>query len=281
MFHRVIAGYDGYDGGRDAIALATALEPEHLTIMMVYGWQTVAAPVSAVDSPDRRHDDAKRRLATVCLELGAEGEERVRRDPQPAHALHEEAIEEDADLIVVGSSHRGPIGRLLVGDVGAAVLQDSPCPVAIAPKRLRDAGWAPRRIGVAYDGSDESLEALRAGEQLAAERDATLVVFTAWEMPVVDAAAYTPDMDRLLAESEEHAQRLLDGALATTTGGAEGQLLRGHPARALADATAGVDLMLVGSRGWGSVGRLIMGSTSRRLARHAACPLIIMPRPDR
>lgn len=279
MFDRVIAGYDGYDGGRDAIALAMALEPQQLTVLMAYGPQTVVAPTAAINYWEQRHDEAKRRVATACLELGAVADERVVSDPRPAHALHDEASEHNADLIVIGSAHRGAIGRLLVGDVGSAVLQDSPCPVAIAPKRLRDADWAPRRVGVAYDGSDEAVAALGTAQRLVAEREGMLVVFTAFEVPVYDAAAYQPDIANLMAEAEEHAQRLLDGALASLPPGAEGRLLRGRPSHALADATATVDLLLVGSRGWGTAGRLILGSTSHHLARHAACPLIVLPRP--
>ena len=36
MFHLVIAGIDGYDGGRDAAAFARALEPEELHLVSAY-----------------------------------------------------------------------------------------------------------------------------------------------------------------------------------------------------------------------------------------------------
>ena len=42
--------------------------------------------------------------------------------------------------------------------------------------------------------------------------------------------------------------------------------------------SASLDLLIVGSRGYGPIGRLIHGSTSRELARRARCPLLILPR---
>jgi hypothetical protein len=39
-----------------------------------------------------------------------------------------------------------------------------------------------------------------------------------------------------------------------------------------------VDLLVVGSRGYGPLGRLIHGSTSLQLARSARCPLLVLPK---
>jgi len=52
----------------------------------------------------------------------------------------------------------------------------------------------------------------------------------------------------------------------------------GSPQEVLAQFSVSVDLLVVGSRGYGRFGRLIHGSTSQSLARSAACPLLAMPR---
>ena len=52
----------------------------------------------------------------------------------------------------------------------------------------------------------------------------------------------------------------------------------GSVSEELAGFAGGVQLMVVGSRGYGPVGRLLSGSTSSYLARHSACPLLVMPR---
>jgi nucleotide-binding universal stress UspA family protein len=279
MFNRVIAGFDGYDGGRDAIFLAQRLRPERLTVLMAYGAQTVVAPTAALTYWEECRADARRRLAAACMELGAEAEQHVVADTSPARALHDLAAERHADLLVIGSSHRGPLGRLLVGDVGTSVLLDAPCAVAIAPKRLRDGDWAPRRVGIAYDGSDGARAALSEAVALALQHDATLVVCTAWDTPLIAAAAYPEGLQRMTAEAEQRARETLDAADPSDGVRTERRLLHGRAASALAEASHDLDLLVVGSRGWGSTGRVVLGGTAHHLARRAACPLVVLPRP--
>jgi nucleotide-binding universal stress UspA family protein len=55
---------------------------------------------------------------------------------------------------------------------------------------------------------------------------------------------------------------------------------RGDPvAKLLADAEIGVDLLVLGSRGFGPVMRLLIGSVSSRVIREAPCPVLVVPRP--
>lgn len=50
----------------------------------------------------------------------------------------------------------------------------------------------------------------------------------------------------------------------------------GHPAHALADASAGADAVVVGRRGLGSVASALMGSVSNRLTIQAECPVVVV-----
>ena len=52
----------------------------------------------------------------------------------------------------------------------------------------------------------------------------------------------------------------------------------GHPAEELIRADEGLDLLVLGSRRWGPVRRLALGSTSERVIRDAACPVLVPPR---
>jgi nucleotide-binding universal stress UspA family protein len=59
----------------------------------------------------------------------------------------------------------------------------------------------------------------------------------------------------------------------------EGELLTGDPARLLAgESERGLDLMVVGSRGYGPLRRVLLGTVSANLARTAACPVLVIPR---
>ncbi|MGA8219573.1 MAG: universal stress protein, partial [Solirubrobacterales bacterium] len=57
-------------------------------------------------------------------------------------------------------------------------------------------------------------------------------------------------------------------------------LERGNPVDKLVDASEiGVDLLVLGSRGFGPVMRLLVGSVSSRVIRTAPCPVMVVPRP--
>src|SRR5579875_508966 len=86
--------------------------------------------------------------------------------------LHSVADRVAADLLVVGSAHRGPVGRVMLGDDARRTLSGARCAVAIVPR-----GRVPgelRTIAVGDDGSAESALALHAARGLAQRTGATI-----------------------------------------------------------------------------------------------------------
>jgi Universal stress protein family len=69
------------------------------------------------------------------------------------------------------------------------------------------------------------------------------------------------------------------GASPPSLGGHRGPA--GGAAEELALYGASLDLLVIGSRGYGPVGRLVHGSTSRQLARAARCPVLVLARSAR
>jgi nucleotide-binding universal stress UspA family protein len=67
----------------------------------------------------------------------------------------------------------------------------------------------------------------------------------------------------------------------TALGDIEAHAAYGVPAEELAVYSASLDLLVVGSRGYGPLGRLVHGSTSRQLGRSARCPLLVLTRDAR
>ena len=59
---------------------------------------------------------------------------------------------------------------------------------------------------------------------------------------------------------------------------ATGEVVVGDPATELAYAGNDLDLLVTGSRGYGPVRRLMLGSTSARLVREAPCPVLVLTR---
>jgi nucleotide-binding universal stress UspA family protein len=286
MFTKVIIGDDARAGGRDAIALARALAPDaELVLAGTYPYDLTASRFALQGYANALRDDTNDALRKA-RDAGRIPAARIAAiaDTSPARGLRRLAAEEDADLVVIGSAHHGTPGRLLLGDVARAVLHGSPCPVAVAPQGF--AGRPPKTIGVAFNGAPEACAALEVAAALAAACAARLVVRDVLETHAMPAYGPYPAY-----ETEEHldaavlrARSALDSAVAdatttpTTDVEVDAEVVTGQPAELLDELAAQVDLMVCGSRGWGAVRRVALGSTSDRLIHHAPCPVLVTPR---
>jgi nucleotide-binding universal stress UspA family protein len=142
-------------------------------------------------------------------------------------------------------------------------------------------------IIVGIDGSGHSRRALEWAMQEAAVRHAPLKVLTVH--PVV--AGYTgtavpyPEDAGLADQAGKAAQEEVDRTLAGLTGSRPEavtvQAVSGIPAEALIIASQDADLLVVGSRGSGGFGRLLLGSVSSQVTHHAHCPVVVIPSEDR
>jgi nucleotide-binding universal stress UspA family protein len=277
---RIMVGFDGSDGGRDALQLtreiAAPLEAEVLVLTVVpYGPLPIgfeALEAGAAVEAEPLFDEARERL--VGLDVKARGF----GGGSPAGVMTEIAEREEIDLIVVGSPHRGAIGRALIGSVAESVLHGAPCAALVAPRGYGAEAHEPfRRIAVAHDGTPEAEAALRAAEVLALRTNAAIRILTVVAPPVAvpGIGGYVPveppEPNRIITE----AVNSVDGRLA-----ADSRRLGGSPARILAEACEdGVDLLYAGSRGYGPVMRVLLGSVSTQLIHLAPCPVMVIPRP--
>ena len=87
--------------------------------------------------------------------------------------------------------------------------------------------------------------------------------------------------EAFLATVRDGAREALDEALASLPDDVEAteELLEGNVVDELASLDEReVDLLVCGSRGYGPVRRVLLGGISGRLIRHAACPLVVVPR---
>lgn len=280
MFKNVIVGIDGTEGGRDAIALAKALGPGQITLVAAYPAERTRWRGAVEGYFELLREDAQKLLDETRRELDVEADLVACPDPSPARALQREAAERQADLIVIGSAHHGPLARLLLGSVGRGVLHGAPCSVAVAPRGYRERAGEIRRVVAALDDSDEARAALALAAEVAEDRSGALTTYTAWEISPVffSGIAYTPDIDAVADAERQHVTEVVETALADLPR-AERRILRGRPADVLDQASNDADLLVVGSRGWGPARRIAVGSTSDHLVHHAACPVLVVPRP--
>jgi nucleotide-binding universal stress UspA family protein len=200
----------------------------------------------------------------------------------PAKGLDELARDEGADVIIVGASGRSRLERVLAGTTAEALLSGAPVPVALAPR-----GYAERPtpswdvIGCGFDGSAEARAALDLAKDLAVRRRAALRLLAVHQpvpFPGVSGGGAF-EHEPINHSLREALRRQLDEAASGLDQSPETRLLDGHAAGVLIDQSNQVDLLVVGSRGYGPVRSVVLGSVSRALAREAACPVIVVPRP--
>jgi nucleotide-binding universal stress UspA family protein len=275
-FRKVIVGVDEQQGGRDAVALAADLiAPDGSVLFVTVHVQDLL--VGRSSSPDLtavERSQAVRSPAPAVSGSAHEGAgQPVRIDSTSVgRGLHEFAESERADLLVVGSCRRGLFGRVMVGSDTGDALNAAPCAVAIAPFGYAEHPAPVVEIGVAYNGSAESREALAVARALAAQHGARVSAFEAVAVP---ASLAFPGAGAVSVLPE-----LIDRARAriTALGDVEPHAAYGMPAEELALYSASLSLLIVGSRGYGPFGRLVHGSTSRQLGRTARCALLVLTR---
>jgi nucleotide-binding universal stress UspA family protein len=208
--------------------------------------------------------------------------------------LADQARSENADLIVLGSTHRGPIGRVVPGATAERLLGEAPCAVAVAPAGFGrradgDSGWRPlteadegaalRVIGVGFDGTGAAQRALKIAAGLAVSNEAALRIYTVAPRISVPIAPAEPQTPGAPTRAEILRDRLYQAvALLPSEARALPVFLWGTPAIELVEATEnGIDLMVLGSRRGGPMKRALNGSVSSAVIHAAKCPVLVTP----
>lgn len=238
--------------------------------------------VVAAYEENERGEDARVLAERIAEQDGGELKVVHVEKGSPADALLALAERGEADLIVLGSTHRAHVGSVAPGSVAEHLLKGARCRLIIAPKGYGQADHSEDRlrvVGVGYDGMAESHAALGEAAKLAAKFGASMkVIGVATPVPAMGAAAAAqagpeagPDFQSRLHDaagelpSELRALPILE---------------RGHPVdKLLEQAGMGLDLLVLGSRGFGPVMRLLVGSVSSQVIRAAPCPVMVVPRP--
>jgi nucleotide-binding universal stress UspA family protein len=140
-------------------------------------------------------------------------------------------------------------------------------------------------IIVGIDGSHDAHRALEWAMQEAAVRYAPLTVVTVNEVP----SGWTGNpmilpWDQPALENARHAAEEAVAKAATQLGesqpaSVEVRAVNGFAAQDLIEASRDADLLVVGSRGGGGFARLLLGSISDQVVRHAHCPVVVVPGP--
>ncbi len=276
MFKNVLVGVDGTPAGQDAIALAARLTGPAGKLTLAHVHSDELHPLHAVIAGYVREErEASQRL------LEAE-REKARVEAQlisvtaisPGGGLHRQAEDQAADLLVVGSCRHGSFGRAMIGDDARDSLNGASCAVAIASRGYATHPAPITKIGVAYNGSPESKAALALAREIAASTGASIHALEVVSLPSV---AYTGIVPPAIGESIDLLLEQAESRMAKLPG-VQGEAVYGLVGEELAAFGEKVDILIAGSRGYGPVKRLVLGSTSSYLQHYARCPLLILPR---
>lgn len=284
MFNKIVVGFDESEGSRDALAyggqLATRFGSEVVVVT------SIPSPIGGSFSPalpaeayTRLQDQARTAAEAAAAEV--DGRAEVVESLSPARGVEQLAEEIGADLIVIGCSKADP-GRVRAGRRARHMMHGASCAVLMAPVGFAGSDSYPERVGVAVNGSAESGEAVATASVLA--EGGTLSVISV----ATDFAEYwghwgaTFALTDLAEAAREIAQRDIDEALAMVpdTVTAEGVLLEGSAAQELAERSSELDLLCLGSRRFGPVRRVLLGSVTSELVGSVGCAVLVTPRTD-
>lgn len=190
-----------------------------------------------------------------------------------------------ASMIVLGSHGRGRVGTLLLGSTAYAIAGYSRCPVVIVRDGTSELPGPDRSVVVGVNGTGGSDRAVQAAVHVASEWGAPLVLATTWAPAPADpwdkgpigyhsaaeaTADYKATAERVNAEALERVR---------ATGGnlqVDGTVIEARPVDGLVEAAGRSGLLVLGTRGHGSLTGAILGATSLEVLHQASSPIMIV-----
>jgi nucleotide-binding universal stress UspA family protein len=269
-FKSILLASEGteFDAGAERVGIELAAS-YGLPLRMVL--PVVSNPEYASIAPaleERSEAEAAEKIEKLTRSAGTRGVKligTVRLGEEPFREIVNEARERQADLIVLRRrGRRGFLTNVLLGEMVHTVTGHAPCDVLIVPRAAQL--WS-RAIVVATDGSPHSTRATTVAGAVAVHAGLPLIVISVVEPHHGDEATATGHMEQALA--------VVRGAGAQATGRVASG---GKPAEVILSVAqeAGADLIVIGRRGINRLERILVGSTSERVASHANSAVLIV-----
>lgn len=293
--NRILCPVDFSEPSRHGLTLAQAVARwfgARLTLMYVHQLipSVVGIGPAMAASPPALLSDAERRSLEASLRTFGGGDDAVGvidshvvEDTSVAGGILDHAAEIHADLIVIGTQGRSRLERFGLGSVAEAVLRKAASPVLAVPPHvsghaLTDPGSI-RHVLCPLDFSPHSINALPQALLWASKSGARVTALHVAEISPELAAPPLPEFeayrDRVVGDARRH---LADAVREVTSQvPIEQRLAVGRPAAEILRYAAGheVDLIVMGIRGRSQLDIAFFGSTTNKVVRQAACPILI------
>jgi nucleotide-binding universal stress UspA family protein len=299
-----VLGSDGSDCAHHAASWAVQHAPGRAhTIRVATAWNIPTVPSLAPMGPSGTSWDVRavERAASASAEAAA-GQIRSGLGLGPDGSTDDAAIDVETDvregptssvlidaaheaaLLVLGSRGLGGFSRLVLGSTSTQCATHAPVPTAIIP--FEAPVRATRRIAVAFDGSENSMTALRWALGFA-DPDAVVDCVMVWDVtPIVVGADqfFFPEASDLARDRFDHlvdqvVDELAEEQPAFEQPRIERHFIDGRPRTELSRVAGDADMLVMGARGHGAIGSAILGSVSTWLLHQVQRPMVVVPHP--
>ena len=289
----IVVGFDDTQSSRDALAWAlTEARGRHADVLLVHALREF--PVLA------GHGDYvafPREIATSAGEAVLQVGKVLATELAPEVTVTSRVVEDapasgllttlgEAQMAVLGSRGRGGLADLVIGSTRLKVASHAPCPVVVMRSQPEASPTGPeaRRVVAGVDAQgDGSSEVLAFAFEEAAWRSTGLTVIYAWHEDFYDLPGKGASVPRGIQLEEFQAAKRQD--LATSLIGwqekfpevdVRREVLPQTPASVLTAASAGAELVVVGSRRRGGPRSIALGHVGHALLHHAYCPVAVI-----
>jgi nucleotide-binding universal stress UspA family protein len=195
-------------------------------------------------------------------------------------ASHADAI--DADLLVMGARGAGFVRELLIGSTTERVLRKTTRPLLVVKQMAHEPY---RRVLVPVDFSSRSLESLRLAQRLAPQ--AEYVLLHAFEVPFEGKLRYAGVEESALSSLRINARREATAKMNDLV--AEAAVDENRVRRIVVHGEASIqvleqeqaqdcDLIVIGKRGQGLIGELLLGSVTKHILAQSAADVLVADR---
>jgi nucleotide-binding universal stress UspA family protein len=192
-----------------------------------------------------------------------------------------------ADLVVVGSSSSGLLGKVALGSVTDRLVHTAAVPVAIAPRGYPSSPLPIQRLTAAYGGAADAVGLIATTADLAKRWSARMRIASFTVRPLrMFGGTIEPSAEDLVVrqwtrQTMDAALKQLNEARATVSiPDVDVVVGAGTDWREAVDGITweSGDMLLLGSGAAGPMAQVFLGSVAAKIIRHAPVPVMIMPR---